>query len=115
MATLDLLQAIRATPELLDHLSPREFEEVVAELLASLGWEVSLTAAAKDGGHDILAVARTPGDVEVRVIVECKRYRKDHAVGIAAVRELLGVKNFVGATKALLVTTSRFTADAQRD
>src|SRR6266511_2639144 len=98
MATVDLLRAIRATPELLDRISPREFEEIVAELLAGLGWEVSLTPATKDGGHDILAVARTPGDVEVRVIVECKRYRQDRAVGIAVVRELLGVKYFVGAT-----------------
>jgi hypothetical protein len=114
MVSIDLLRAIRRTPDLLYSISPREFEELVAEVLAGLDWEVSLTPSTKDGGHDILAVVRTAGDVEVRIIVECKRYGADHSVGIPAVQKLLGVKQYIGATKALLVTTSQFTADAQR-
>jgi len=114
MTAVGLLRAIQRDVELLDRISPRDFEEVVAELLASFGWEVSLTTAAQEGAHDILAFEGNEYGLAIRVIVECKRYRTDRSVGVAAVRQLAGMKSYVGANKALLVTTSWFTAEAKR-
>lgn len=49
----DVIKAIAKEPNKLHKISPREFEEVVAELLAAFGWEVSLTPATRDGGYII--------------------------------------------------------------
>ena len=39
-------------------MSPRGFEELVAEMLSRLGYEVTLTPASRDGGKDIYAARR---------------------------------------------------------
>lgn len=54
----DLIELLRAGVSRLDDLAPRDLEEVVAELLASMGWEVSLTAPSRDGGVDILGISK---------------------------------------------------------
>lgn len=114
MPTVDLLRAIQLAPEVLDRITPREFEAVVAEVLAAFGWDVSPTPTTMDGGRDMLAIAKLAGGIEIRIIVECKRYQPDRRVGVEAVRQLLGIKHDVGVTKGILVTSSRFSADAQR-
>ena len=42
-------------PELMRNLSPRKFEELVAELFSDMGYEVVLTPATRDGGFDFKA------------------------------------------------------------
>jgi hypothetical protein len=111
---LKLIDQLRANPEALHDLSPREFEEAVAELLTSSGWDVSLTPAIRDGGYDILAVSRDSLGLETAWAVECKHYRSNHPVGVGAVRNLYGVKHGLGIPQALLVTTSSFTRDAKQ-
>jgi hypothetical protein len=88
--------------------------EVVAELLASFGCDVSITPASRDGGHDILAVSRDALGLETAWVVECKRYRPEHPVGIDVVRALYGVKFGLGLPQALLVTTSTLTRSARQ-
>lgn len=110
----DLIEALRANPQRLYDLSPREFEEIVAELLASFGWDVSLTPATRDGGHDILAVSRDALGLETAWAVECKRYHPKRPVGIAVLRSLYGVKHGLGLPQALLVTTSTLTRGAKQ-
>ncbi len=103
---------VRGQP--LYELSPRGFERLVASILANHGYKVTLTKYSKDGGYDVLAVAerRTGGDL--RLIVECKRYRFDRPVGVSVVRELWGVIMTPGATydRGIIATTSRFSHDA---
>lgn len=101
----------RNSPALLD-LSPREFEEVVAELLASFGWQVRLTPASRDGGYDMLAITSDQSSLETSWIIECKRYAEGRKVGVELARTLLGVKTHLGIPNAVLVSTSGFTAGA---
>lgn len=106
------IKRYKDNPELLQELSPREFEELVAELIRNSGWDVSLTPQTRDGGYDIFATKKEVIG-EITSIIEVKKYRKDRPVGIEVVRELYGVKNFLNVSQAILVTSSRFTASAK--
>ena len=96
--------------ENLMRLSPREFEEFIAEIWNRLGYDVELTARTRDGGRDVVAVRKT--ESEVRYIIECKRYGEPHKIGVGILRALYGVKTHERATKAFLATTSYFTRGA---
>ena len=108
----ELLQVLHRDPKLLWTISPRKFEEVVAELISRLGYAVELTPASKDGGFDIYA-ARRDGLGEFMYLVECKRYAPTRKVGVEIVRSLHGVVNSVRATAGIVVTTSHFTSGAE--
>lgn len=107
-----LIQKIAAEPLLLYSITPREFEEVIAELLASFGWQVNVTPATRDGGYDILAVSKDRSGLESTWVVECKRYHRGRKVGVEAVRSIYGVKSIMAASNALLVAANDFTRDA---
>lgn len=109
--TTKLINEFRNHPERLYQLPPRQFEELIAELLASFGWQVQLTAQARDGGYDLFAVSndRVVG-VETSWIIECKRYAPDKPVRISAVRALYGAKHLRPACNLLFATTSYFTS-----
>jgi hypothetical protein len=108
-----LLERISRRPELMYTLSPRDFEMLVAEFFDDLGFPVELTAAARDGGRDVIAVRHEV--VKEKYLVECKRYARENKVGIAPVQRLYGVVQDEGATKGILATTAEgFTADARR-
>jgi hypothetical protein len=108
-----LVERVAAAPWSVAELTPRQFEELIAEIFDRTGHEVHLTKRTRDGGYDIVAVRRAL-DIPVRYIVECKRYDPKRKVSLDIVQRLLGVKIATRANKAILVTTSSFTADAQR-
>lgn len=108
----ELLRKLAKEPELLYELSPRLFEEVVAELLARLGYEVTLTPASRDGGKDIYVASRNELG-SFLYVVECKRYAPDNPVGVGLIRQLCGVVQAEKATAGILATTSFFTRGAK--
>jgi hypothetical protein len=109
----ELLDYLRRHPELLYELHPRRFEEVIAAIWSSLGYEVTLTPRSRDGGKDLYAVQRTlAGDL--LYIIECKRYSPDKPVGVEIVRGVYGVSQQERATMGVVATTSYFTKDAQQ-
>jgi hypothetical protein len=109
-----LIYEIATDSNRLSSITPREFEEVVAELLASFGWDISLTSPTRDGGFDVLAVSKEGPRLESTWIVECKRYEHPrNKVTVETVRGLYGVKSSMGVSNALVVTTSSFTRDAE--
>jgi restriction endonuclease Mrr len=110
----ELLQALADNPKLLYALHWREFEELVAHLLSRQGLEVSLTPGSRDRGVDIYARHYGPMGATLYV-VECKRYGPERPVGPDLVRLLYGVVERERATKGLLVTSSYFTTDAERE
>jgi restriction system protein len=113
----ELLARLRSKPQLLRHLSPRQFEEVVAELLVRQGYEVDLSPATRDGGFDMYA-ARSDQLGSFLFLVECKRYTPPRKVGVEVVRSLYGAVQQRKATAGIIATTSFFSADAtdfQRD
>jgi DNA-directed RNA polymerase specialized sigma24 family protein len=110
--TANLLSRLADEPEELYSISPRQFEQVVAELLARQGYDITLTPASKDGGKDIYAATKTVLGTFLYV-VECKKYSPDHPVGVGLVRQLYGVVQQEKATAGILITTSFFTKPAK--
>jgi restriction system protein len=108
----EFLRKLYENPRLLYDLTPRGFEELVAELLGRLDYDVELTPASKDGGKDIYAAKRDHLGTFL-YIVECKRYAPDHPVGVGLVRQLNGVVQAEQATAGILATTSFFTKGAE--
>jgi restriction system protein len=93
-------------------LSPRRFEELIAEILKEMGFEVKLTPATRDGGRDVFAYFNTPVG-KLLTIVECKRYLPGNNVGIDVVERFLWTINEKDkASCGLIITTSQFTKGA---
>jgi hypothetical protein len=112
MANEAILHQLKKQPQAIFELSSRKFEEVLAEILTDMGWEVELTSATRDGGKDILAYQKTELG-KLLCLVEAKRYREDRKVGVDLVRSLYGTLCDYQASSAMMVTTSSFSADAQ--
>lgn len=107
-----LLQHIKNDPSLIDRLSPREFEEMVCDLLNVQGYDVELTQQTRDGGKDIIITQHSlAGDF--CIYVECKKYDKTRPVRVKLVRELYGTVMADNVTAGLMVTTSYYTKAAK--
>lgn len=89
-------------------ITPRRFEELIAEIFRSLGWDATLTQQTRDNGVDIYLFNGSSGS---QAIVECKRYK--NTVGIEMINRLLGVQLAMGQDRAYLVTSSKFSRPAQ--
>lgn len=107
-----LIAEITKHPSLLTTIERRTFEKLIAELFDGFGYQVELTQQTRDGGKDIIAV-KNIDSINIRYLIECKRPDPGNKITVATVRELLGVKADDPASKALLVTTTDFTAPAQ--
>jgi restriction system protein len=107
-----MIVALQNEPELLFKLDPRRFEELIAELISRMGYNVELTPATRDGGKYIYATRRD-GLATVLLLVEAKRYAPRRLVGIEIVQRLHGVVFAESATAGIVVTTSGFTAPAR--
>jgi hypothetical protein len=107
-----LLDRIGRRPEEVRELSPRQFEELVAELFIEKGYQVELTQQTRDGGKDLIIMNRS--DIgNFMIYAECKHYRPDRPVGVDVVTQLLGRINFDRATAGMVVTSSYFSPDAK--
>jgi len=84
----------------------------MARIFDGLGYRVTLTPETRDGGFDMLLEATLPTG-RLLTLVECKKWAPNRPVTIEVVRNLYGVLSFKNATQGLIVTTSRFTSDAQ--
>ncbi len=98
-------------PEELRKIDHRKLEEMIAELFSGFGYDVELTAQTRDGGKDIIAIKDS--EVKVKYLIEAKRPEPGTPIGVGPVRELYGVKTDEKATKAILATTTYFTAPAK--
>lgn len=107
-----LLHVLADAPDSILKIHPREFEELVAELLKSRGYGVELTRETRDGGVDIFATKTSDLGDDLLFLVQCKRYQ--HPVGAPAVRDLVGVVTSCKATGGVLVTSSFFTSEAKK-
>lgn len=106
-----MVKALKQCPEDVFKLTSRQFEELVAELLHDMGYDVTLTPATRNGGKDILASIKNECG-EFLCLVEAKKHRRDRKVGVSLVRSLDGTLCDFQASSAMLVTTSTFSKDA---
>jgi hypothetical protein len=106
------LEALRRDPRRVYDLSPRRFEEVVAELLASFGWEISLRSRTGDEGFDMLGISRSTAGSETARVVQCRLHTPDRPVGRREMRRLVATRELLRMPRALLVAPSGVTRDA---
>ena len=90
----------------LERMSPRSFEKRVASRFAQDGWHAQVTPRSSDGGYDVSLERRG-----VHAIAECKKWTRP--VGVDVVRKVYGVLRSHTASKAYIVTTSRYTRGAK--
>jgi restriction system protein len=92
----------------LNRLGWREFERLAASHLQRLGYKVRLHGGSGgDGGIDLIASRRGQ-----RYIVQCKHWRGKR-VGVRIVREMFGVMHAEKADGVVIVSSGRFTREAQ--
>jgi restriction system protein len=106
-----MIAELKRHPSDIFKLTSRQYEELIAELISDMGYEVTLTKATRDGGKDILASIKTEVG-EFLCLVEAKHYRQDRKVGVSLVRALYGTLCDYQANSAMLVTTSSYSHDA---
>lgn len=101
----DVAQAKSA--DALDGMSWQEFEVLVGEAFRLQGYRVAENGGGgPDGGIDLVLTKGTE-----KFLVQCKQW-KAFKVGVDVVRELYGVMAAKGATGGFVVTSGRFTDDA---
>lgn len=108
---LKLISKILRAPHEVRNLSPRQFEEFVAETLNQLGFkDVILTPRSHDGGKDVIASHQING-IPLSFYFECKKYSEGNKVQLETLRALLGTMAHDArhVNKGVLVTTSTFT------
>jgi len=114
---LDAMSLIRAkfieTPPsaLISGLNPYQFEHLVDSLYSCMGYKTNLTQRTYDGGRDIIAQKKDPGERE-RLLIQCRIAKKN--IGVDEIRALLGVVSNEKATKGVFVASSEFTREAKK-
>lgn len=106
-----LLSKILKNPSEVRNITPRQFEEFIADLLSELGFKnVILTPRSGDGGKDIIASHSIQG-IPLTFYFECKKYAEDNKIQLDTMRSLLGTvaHDSRKVNKGILVTTSTFT------
>jgi hypothetical protein len=112
-------------PDLATTMSGVEFENFVAGLYRSRGFEVEITRASGDFGADLIVASegglrRHEWDPAMydfdgwssRMAVQCKRY--SGAVGVSAVTAVVAGKGMYNCACSAVVTNSTFTAQARQ-
>ncbi len=106
-----LIHAILHDPRHMHNLTPRQFEEFIAEVVEYLGFSnIILTPPSRDGGRDVIASNEING-IPMTFFFECKKYAEGNKVQLATLRALLGTvaHHATEANMGVLVTTSTFT------
>ena len=95
----------------LTHLHPKHFEQTVLDLLEAIGYgQAQHLGRTGDGGIDGI-INQDPLGLD-RIYVQAKRWTKP--VGEPEVRTFSGSLDPHGATRGVLITTSKFTRTARR-
>lgn len=96
----------------LDGMSWQDFEMLVGEAFRRQGYQVQETGGGgADGGVD-LVLSRPARNGTEKTLVQCKHWRA-FKVGVDVVRELYGAMAARGATAGIVVTSGRYTAEAE--
>ena len=107
-----VLKYLSENPKELYNLTDADFEIVMAEIYAKLGYDVTRTQSTRDGGKDI--IIRKPeilGDFVY--YVECKKYAPKRHIGVGIIRNLVGTVTTDRVNGGILATTSFFTKPAR--
>ncbi len=89
-----------------DAITWREFEHMVAAIFRAKGMQAKATPAENDWGADVVV-----DGPEGRIVVQCKHWRR--VVGVKAVQEVSAARSYYHADRAIVVTNSNFTRQAE--
>jgi HJR/Mrr/RecB family endonuclease len=81
-------------------------------LLERFGWQIEPMGYTKDDGIDIIAIRKIMPDIDIRMMIQCKRFSPGNTVGVEFVKQLWATKVEHGFHQAMLATTSSFTKGA---
>jgi len=98
----------------LDRMTPRKFEELIADIFKNHGFFVELTSQTRDGGFDVVAAHNSKLDSEL-ILIEVKHFAAHRPVDVGVIRALYGVKSLNKASKAVLVTSSYVSKYAKKE
>lgn len=90
----------------IDHFNGKEFEQYLEALFKKLGYQVRHTPYQGDFGADL--VLQQGGE---KTVVQAKRYNR--RVGVKAVQEAVASKDYYRCDKAMVVTNSYFSRQAE--
>lgn len=90
----------------IDGMTGEEFEYFLCTYFKELGYRAKTTPAVNDYGADLIAYKE-----EEKIVVQAKRYKEK--VGIKAVQEAIGAREYYKADKAMVITSSHFTPNAR--
>lgn len=91
----------------IDLMEGYAFEDYLKSLFFYDGYGAQLTTKSKDYGADLILTKD-----DERIVVQAKRYNK--IVGIKSVQEVIGAKKHYDATDSMVVTTSKFSSEAEQ-
>ncbi len=104
------IRYLQRYPEKMKVMPHRQFEELIAEIMAPMCYKVELTPYSNDGGKDVIVFVDA---LVAPLYIECKRLTDDKPISVKPVRELYGVKCRDKAAGCIFVTSSYYTKAAQ--
>lgn len=97
----------------LQQMDPYAFEHLVADLWERMGWETEVPSPGADEGVDVIARKAVP--YEQTTLIQAKRYGPDTTVGSPEIQQYASLKHqYEGVDKVVMVTTNRYTGQAQQ-
>ena len=108
----EIIDAIARDSGRLFSLSWAKFEDLIAYLMDSFGWDIEPLARTKDGGVDIVATRIVQPDIKFRMMVQCKKLAKHRKIGVEVVKNVWATKWQGGFHYAMIATTTTFTKGA---
>ena len=96
----------------IDNMSWRDFEKLIARLLERDNYTVELMKGTKDGGVDVIGYKDLGPAGTLKTLWQAKKNSLKNRVGISVVRELADTRQELGASKAIIVTSSFLTRGA---
>lgn len=97
--------------DLVAHIDPEEFEDLVAAVLRAMGYEASTTGGGSDHGIDVIAHPDALGFDDPLVKVQVKQ--RSSRTGSGSLRDFIGTLS--AGEKGLFVSTGGYTSDAKAE
>lgn len=95
-------------------MQPGEFEELIGELLAKMGFEdIEVTGRSGDGGVDVRGTLVVGDVVRIRMAVQAKKWQPKSRVQAPVVQQVRG--SLGTHEQGLIITTSDFSAGAREE
>jgi restriction system protein len=95
-------------------LKPTEFEELIAQLLAEMGFEeIEVTKRSSDGGIDVRGLLVVGEVIKIRMAIQAKRWKKGNNIQKPTVQQVRG--SLGTHEQGLIITTSDFSPGAKNE